>query len=241
MTDPGAGSTISRVYVYVDGFNFYGATKGTKAYPFGWCDWRLTAENYCGPSRQVRKVKYFTSRITDQDEARRERQTLHLKAMATIAEIIYGRFVPREQRCGNCGQFKQFAREKMTDTNIAIHMVLDAAANRYDEAFLVTADMDLVPAVQMVTDPKHFRTPRKVTVLVPPYADTSREFRETMDDLSNSVRIIDLRVTNLVRFPHDLAGKLGHDFPEHWAEGSTGPPIKNLSPRRDRSGSHNRP
>jgi hypothetical protein len=232
--------TISRVYVYVDGFNFYVATKGTRAYPFGWCNWHLTAENYCGPSRRVSKVKYFTSRIIDDDETKRERQALHLKAMGTIAEIVPGRFVKREEICSNCGHTKQFAREKMTDTNIAIHMVLDAAANRYDEAFLVSADMDLLPAVQMVTDPKHFRTPRKVTLLIPPYAHTSREFRAGLDEFPNRVRVIELNLTNLVRFSLDLAATLGHDFPKHWAEGSTGPPVRSsglpVDPNRRRRG-----
>ena len=208
--------TVSRVYVYVDGFNFYHATLGTPAYSFGWCNWRATAENYCGASRQVTKVKYFTSEILSNDKAKRERQALHLKAMKTVAELIYGQFKPREQRCTNCGHSKQFSREKMTDTNIAIHLVHDAGANRYDEAFLITADMDLLPAIQMVTSPRHFKTPRKVTVLIPPNAETSREFRESLDQGLSKER----------------AAELGHEFPAHWNEGSKGPPLKTDFVRR---------
>ena len=89
---PDSQRGLTRVYVYVDGFNFYLATKWTNAYPYGWCNWRLTAENYCGQSREVVHVKYFTSKIITRDAAKRRRQNLHIAAMKTEGEVILGRF-----------------------------------------------------------------------------------------------------------------------------------------------------
>jgi len=226
---PSIETPTGRVYVYVDGFNFYHATKDTEAYPYGWCNWFLTAQNYCGRSRRVVGLKYFTSLISTNDEEKKRRQALHLAAMETIGKIVRGRFVQRERQCRQCGFLEQFHREKTTDTNIAVHMVLDAAMNRYDEAFLVTADMDLLPAVEAVTDPNLFRRPRTVTVLFPPHADSSSEFRAALDSLGASVRQIEMRVANIVRFPVELAATLGYEFPAHWALGSSGPPV--ASPR----------
>src|ERR1035438_2943362 len=77
----GSQVVLARVFVYVDGFNFYWATRGTDAYPYGWCDWRSTAEKYCGQTRSVARVKYFTSAIMSRDDAKRRRQDLHIAAM----------------------------------------------------------------------------------------------------------------------------------------------------------------
>jgi uncharacterized LabA/DUF88 family protein len=218
-----ATSNRVRVFVYVDGFNFYWATRGTNAYPYGWCNWRVTAESYCGRTRSVEQVKYFTSEILSSDDAVRQRQALHIAAMKRYATVILGRFVPRERTCEQCGYVEYSSREKKTDTNIAIHMVFDAAANRYDEAFLVTADMDLLPAVEMITDPHYLKRPRQVTVLVPPYASTSKEFRDALNSRGDSVRLIDMRLANMERLPSALAAELGYPFPDHWEIGSMGP------------------
>jgi uncharacterized LabA/DUF88 family protein len=40
--------------------------------------------------------------------------------------------------------------EKETDVNIAIRMVSDAYQNRYDVCYLVSADTDLVPPLQLI-------------------------------------------------------------------------------------------
>jgi uncharacterized LabA/DUF88 family protein len=223
---PSVDSSIRRVYVYVDGFNFYHATTDTEAYPYGWCNWLLTAQNYCGQSRRVVGLKYFTSLVSTSDEEKTRRQKLHIAAMETIGKVVHGRFVPRERVCRQCGFVEHFNREKKTDTNIAVHMVLDAAMNRYDEAFLVTADMDLLPAVEAGTNPNLFRKPKPVTVLFPPHADTSNEFLAGLDSLGPAwVRPIEMKVANIVRFPVELAAKLGYQFPAHWALGSSGPPV----------------
>lgn len=214
----------ARVYVYVDGFNFYYATKWTDAYPYGWCNWRLTAENYCGQSREVVHVKYFTSEIVTTDADKRRRQKLHIAAMKTEGEVILGRFANREYKCRKCGLVEQSSREKRTDTNIAVQMVLDAATDQYEEAFLVTADEDLLPAIEMVTDERNFQPPRKVTVLFPPGAHVSREFRSELNR-RHLVRSIELRTANMVRFPRELATKLGFEFPKRWNLGSTGPSL----------------
>lgn len=233
----GPGRKPSRVYVYVDGFNFYGSTRGTDTYPYGWCNWRRTAENYCGQNRTISHVKYFTSEIITTDKPKQDRQKLHIAAMKTIADVILGRFVPRTHQCRECGWTETFNREKKTDTNIAVHMVFDAAANRYDEAFLITADMDLLPAVEMVSDARCFNPPRKVTVLIPPHAHTNKEFVAALDGCrSGLVRTIDLHSSNIVRFPEELAANLGFPFPRHWSLGSTGPPIQRDRDLGDRPG-----
>ena len=211
-----------RAYVYVDGFNFYHAALDDPAvYPYGWCNWKETAQNYCGPNTTVAKVKYFTSRVRDARKS--ERQELHIKAMKTIAQVILGEFATSPTKkcaacngvwaCQRCGSTERTV-EKKTDVNIAVEMVLDAANRLSTEAFLVTADRDLLPAVEAVLDGTRFPGPPRITVLFPPGRST-QEFLQ-MERRIPGLSCKTLSTAKMVRFPEQLASQLGFKFPDRW-------------------------
>src|SRR5579863_3357149 len=122
-----------RVVGYIDGLNFYEASKDKPWYPAGWCNWKETLSAYC-PGAEV-SVRYFTTLYTGGDQARVRRQKLHLLAMKEVAsaEIIYGSCRERLIKCPECksglrcrcGCNKRFT-EKMTDVNLAVRLVEDA-------------------------------------------------------------------------------------------------------------------
>ena len=55
-------------------------------------------------------------------------------------------------------------QEKMTDVAIAVQLVADAYADIFDTAWLMSADADLVPAVEFIAD----SFPNKLLVALPP-------------------------------------------------------------------------
>jgi hypothetical protein len=67
-------------------------------------------------------------------------------------------------RCGACGIQAFDQHEKMTDVNIATHMLVDAMKDRMDDAILVTGDSDQRPTVDAMR--KVFGKP--VYVVFPP-------------------------------------------------------------------------
>lgn len=208
-------ASVIRVYFYVDGFNFYHATRDTPFYPYGWCDWKAVAASLCRPPRELLQVKYFTSWIEcSKDSAKKDRQRLHIKGMEKMgARVFYGKFVLRTSVCPNCNYEERKYREKKTDTNIAVQMVLDAAHNRYDQAYLVTADADLLPPVEAVTSPLWFRPPKKVTVLLPP----GQKCPELECFTNQNYDCFELREHHLKRLPEEWAVELGfREFPERW-------------------------
>ena len=62
--------------------------------------------------------------------------------------------------------------EKETDVNIALWLLNNAYKDMFDEAFLITRDSDLTPAVKLVL--KEFPN-KKVKVIAPPNAGHSKE------------------------------------------------------------------
>ncbi|MGA2034314.1 MAG: NYN domain-containing protein [Thermoguttaceae bacterium] len=156
-----------RAVTYIDGFNLYFGLK-TKGYRrYYWLDVERLAENILRPGQQLLAVKYFTADIKAGTDKHRRQQT-YLDAMTVNCRklsIIRGRYLIKHRQCSNCGNVAQIPEEKKTDVNIASHMLVDAFTDRFDVAFLVSGDSDLVPPIEMMR--QHHPTVR-VIVAFPP-------------------------------------------------------------------------
>src|ERR1035437_4927039 len=121
-----------RVIGYIDGMNFYEASKDKRWYLAGWCNWTQTLDAYC-PGADI-SVRYFTTLYSGKAQERIRRQKLHLLAMEKVAraEVVYGACREHQLRCPACkARLKctcvcdRHFTEKMTDVNIAIRLLAD--------------------------------------------------------------------------------------------------------------------
>jgi len=214
-----------RVSAYIDGFNFFETSKGKDWYPYGWCNWTKTIQNY-SPGAQVR-VLYFTSDISPRNRGANHRQKLHLLAMEKIAgaEIVKGQFRERSVRCRACDEPMRCARcgkdtkltEKQTDVNIAIRLVENAIDQSFDRAFLVSADLDLIPAIRMALR-RHDRA--RFGILFPPESVIADEFEKLESEFNERLRCRHLDLRLMERFPDDLPLRWGLALPKHWRKGA---------------------
>lgn len=154
-----------RVVVYVDGFNMY---FGMMQAGFSYCRWlniKALAQNLLQPHQQLAEVKYFTARVANNPD-KQKRQNTYLEALyETGVKIFYGQYQMNTQDCHRCGHIWLDANEKMTDVNIATHLLVDAYQDKYDAAMLISGDSDLVPPIRAV----HENFPKKrVFVAFPP-------------------------------------------------------------------------
>lgn len=141
-----------RVNFYVDGFNLY---YGLKAANYGHCRW-LDIEKLANTLKfnfhTLNRVKYFTSRIGN-NETKSQRQKAYLNALLTTRiEIIYGEFRTNWMDCKQCTNGWWDSKEKKTDVNIAVNLILDAYKDDYDEAIVISGDSDLVPGIAAVRE-----------------------------------------------------------------------------------------
>lgn len=138
-----------RVIVYIDGFNLYfGMIQKWK--DVKWLNVYALSKSFLKPDQILCDVKYFTSRVSN-DHGKQKRQATYLEAIEVQgAKLIYGQYQPNTEECFRCGNIWQSPKEKMTDVNIATHLIVDALHNRYDIAILVSGDSDLVPPIKAV-------------------------------------------------------------------------------------------
>lgn len=139
--------------VYIDGFNLY---RGIRAEGWGRHLWLNVGGFGRALGRHVGHnvvaVKYFTARVGS-PEASVKRQSNFLDAIKHSdpgLEIIPGNFIHVDAECRSCGAKWKKPEEKKTDVAIAVAMADDAFNGRCGAQLLVTADSDLVPAVELV-------------------------------------------------------------------------------------------
>ena len=153
-----------RVSFYVDGFNLYFGLK-SKFQNLKWLNLEVLAESYLKEHQKVEEIKYFTARVAG-DPAKEKRQRTYLDALQTAkTQLIYGHYKSRAKSCHSCGHSWRDNEEKMTDVNIATHMIMDAVNDKYDVAFLISGDSDLVPPIKAIRN--HYKQ-KRVIVGFPP-------------------------------------------------------------------------
>ena len=164
----------SNVIVYVDGFNLYFGLKSKRWKRFYWLDLERLAQNLLRPGQKLLAVKYFTARISS-PHSKKSRQDTYLDALRTrpLISIFEGHYQPKPFECGKCRTRTDVPIEKMTDVNIACELLVDAYNERFDTAFLISGDSDLVPPVRHL----HTAFPTKSLVVIFPPNRVSNELR----------------------------------------------------------------
>jgi uncharacterized LabA/DUF88 family protein len=154
-----------RIIVYVDGFNLYFGMVEAGIENSKWLNIKSLIESFLTQNQELIEIKYFTSRITHHP-SKQKRQATYLEALETTGvNLIYGLYKAKEIECHNCGHNWAISNEKMTDVNIATHLLLDAFNDKFDTAILISGDSDLVPPIKAVHS--QFKT-KAVSVFFPP-------------------------------------------------------------------------
>ena len=121
-------------------------------------------------------IKYFTAQPKNKEK--RSRQAAFFKANKIINgdkfEIIYGQYLSKPVDCVICKQPFSVLEEKRTDINMAIHSITDCFEQKVNMVYLITADSDQVPTMQMI---KNKFADKSFVVLFPP-KNNSQEIQQ---------------------------------------------------------------
>ena len=160
---------MSRVTVYVDGFNLYFGLRSKSWRKYYWLDLVALATSLLKPGQTLQAVHYFTSRIraNGRNVVDMQRQTAYLEALSTlpILKTHFGHYLEKPRQCRSCGAKWMDYEEKMTDVNIAVQLLADAFDDRFDTALLISGDSDLTTPVRKLRD--QFPQKRLIVVFPP--------------------------------------------------------------------------
>ena len=138
-------SKNKKVGIYIDGSNFYFSTK--KAFS---C--KIDIEKFCNKLVQndsLIKINYYIAPIeqfSNLDMYAEQQSFFDKLRKIKNLKIIFGRLEKRKR------DGKNYFVEKATDVNLALDIVLDAQADVYDEAYLISNDGDFSGAVKAIIE-----------------------------------------------------------------------------------------
>lgn len=154
-----------RTNAYIDGFNLYHSILSFNEPRLKWLDLRSLCEKFLRNSDELHEVYFFSAYLThNQDKF--SRHLNYTKALQSVSVTpIMGKFKKKFPHCKNCNTDYQTHEEKQSDINIAITLLRDAFLDKFDKAFLITADTDLVSTIKMI---KELFPKKRIILLVPP-------------------------------------------------------------------------
>jgi len=203
-------SKNERVNVYIDGFNLY---FGIREAGFDHCRWlnvKKLAQNLLQANQTLGEIKYFTSRVSNNPD-KQKRQSIYIDALESAGiKIIYGNYQDGSEECKRCGHTWRTAKEKMTDVNIATHIIMDAYKDSYDMAMLISGDSDLVPPIKAVHE--NFSN-KRVFVAFPP-----KRHNSSMALVAKGSMIVGRKKLVDSQFDEEVISRTGYKLkrPETW-------------------------
>jgi uncharacterized LabA/DUF88 family protein len=199
-----------RVIAYIDGSNLYFGMVEAGLKFCKWLDVQKLMKSFLDSNQELVAVKFFTSRLTH-DAAKEERQSTYLEALElTGVNLIYGSYHNKTIECYHCNHKWMTPTEKMTDVNLATHLLMDAHLNAYDVAFVVTGDTDFAPCVEAVNESFEAKS---VVMLFPPYRENA-----SLEEEARSSQLITKEKLIECQLPMQLLGKGGIEIhkPAGW-------------------------
>ncbi|MEU9252399.1 NYN domain-containing protein [Streptomyces sp. NPDC048270] len=177
---------MSSVIAYVDGPNLDYSIRAVFGHRYLWLDLAALVERL-RPDDTLERVQYCTTLVVKDPAALADQKT-HLDALAAHrprdVRTELGHYTVQKPRCASCRQgyrcgcapprrFRRF-EEKRTDVAIGSRLVEDSARGASDVALIVSADSDLVPAVEAA---RRLDPLRRIYLALPPgYAKPSPHF-----------------------------------------------------------------
>ncbi|MER9507869.1 NYN domain-containing protein [Mesorhizobium sp. M0579] len=160
----GLGAAVSlRAAVYIDGFNLYHAVDQLGEAHLKWVSYDALAKQIIRRDEKLERVVWCTA-VNKQNLQKMLRWREFRKAQLGMGVICAeGHFVDEPRRC-HSGHDYMHPTEKAGDVNLGIHLISDAHLDRFDVAYLVTADSDQVATARMFKD----RFPKKQIISVAP-------------------------------------------------------------------------
>lgn len=186
-----------RANVYIDGFNLYHAIDDLGQPYLKWVDlWKLSDAIVKGHGR-IQQVVYCTA-YRDRDTGKKARHRFYIEALKLVGvEPLFGHEANETLECRGCGREWTVKREKATDINLALRVYQDAQDDKYDVAFIISADSDQAATFAFV---KKRWPEKKLFHVVPPGRDLSKHIYT----LADGKKVLKEKDIHTAIFPGDV-------------------------------------
>lgn len=171
---------MARAAFYIDGFNLYHALDALGRPHLKWLNHWAVAKSYLSPADHLVSVSFYTAILT-WERGKQERHKQYIAALeAAGCRVVRSRFARVNKHCRVMNRYCARHEEKQTDVSIATDLIADGVEDRYDVAYLITADSDQVPTIK--TFLRLFPGKRIILCAPPRVSEGSRELGALVHD-----------------------------------------------------------
>ncbi len=193
-----------RINCYIDGFNLYHSivALGSNCNYLKWLNLcKLSNAFVKSLNEQLINVYYFSA-IANwlTDSSARHKKFIKANEHFGVTSVL-GNFKKKRKRCKECGVTWTEHEEKQSDVNLAMYLVKHARLNAFDKAFVLSADSDLCPPIDLVIN----ECKKEVEILVPPNRyKITRELRNKVE--TRKIKLKHLKANQLPNIIKDERG-----------------------------------
>ena len=236
LADVTPGFLKPRAALYVDGYNLFHALLDQGRREWLWLDLKTLAKGIIRPEERLASVTWVSAHRPDR-KGRMQAMFAYEQALrARKVRCLMGHFVVHGDWCQNCGHRWMSATEKQSDVNLALALTSDAAADRFDVAYLLTTDGDHAATARFLRE----TYPDKGLIAVsPPGRGHNRQISAWVDGVVG----IGPNLVERSMLPDRIKTKTGWvERPLNWARPEPAPPPPEPTPpetpRADGKGGH---
>ncbi len=206
-----------RVCVYIDGFNLYHAIDDNCPNHFKWLDLKKLVSHFTEEGVHVIEKIYYFSAFADWHKNRVKRHKIYVEALkATGVTPVMGQFKEKDKSCPSCHHEWKGHEEKETDVNIALQMIDDAYQDKFDQAFLISRDSDLLPAVKLL---KQRFPEKKLKIFAPPKLRHSKDLAKEIGGKNlRTIRMFHMEQSLFPETVLDSSGRVVANRPVQYSE-----------------------
>ncbi len=170
-----------RAILYVDGFNLYHPMHDLGINHLKWLDLTALGKLICQDrSHKLVGVTYCTA-FQRNDPAKMARHKTYISALEStrIVTTELGHYMSQDTpACKKCGKVGSKETEKQTDINVALSLFSDAMQDKFDWAYLLSADSDQAATARYL---KLFFKEKRLVTVVPPGKEVSKNIANFVD------------------------------------------------------------
>jgi hypothetical protein len=200
-----------RAALYVDGFNLHHSILELRRPELLWLDLPRLGKAIIAPGERLATTVWVSAH---RPQRRNRMQALFAYEQALRARgvrCLMGHFVVHTDRCFECGHTWADSVEKQSDVNLALAVAADAAADRFDVAYVVTTDGDHAATARYL---KESHPDKRLVGVAPPGRRHNRQIVEWCDRL---VEIDEAQVAQAVLPERLRRGQAWIERPDAWA------------------------
>lgn len=213
-----------RARLYVDGFNLHHAILDLNRRELLWLDLMALGRALLPPGERLTGTVWVSAHRPQRKDRMQALMAYEAALSARGVRCLMGHFVVHGDHCHACGHQWMDATEKQSDVNLALAMAADAAADRFDTAYILTTDGDHAATTRFL----HESYPdKRIVSVAPPGRGHNRQLLEW----AHARTEIEVAMLERCGLPERVLTRSGYvERPTGWRSRAEGPPAPEPSP-----------